>query len=185
MSPNGIFEWKRRMGVHLAYHQSSMNRLIHFICFPCQLIGLLKLLSLLPSMGEWDVSLLLIIALSPIFILPEMLSGMLMVVLFMGLRFVALELPGSWVGLLMGVLFFAISFTIQTEIGHKVFEENGRDDTEKNINELLETKNPIPFLLVFYYHVLNLLLLFGYRPKLKEEIEIHLKEEQSHFEKES
>jgi hypothetical protein len=55
-------------------------------------------------------------------------------------------------------------------VGHVVFEGGG-DDTEKNLAELRRTKNPIPILLVFYYHLVEILLAAGYRPRLKEEID--------------
>jgi uncharacterized membrane protein YGL010W len=67
---------------------------------------------------------------------------------------------------------FAVAFTVQTRIGHGVFER-GIDDTEMNLAELARTKNPIPILLVFAYHGLELLFAAGYRPAISARVEEH------------
>ena len=178
---DGIFEWKRRMGVHWAYHTSSTNRLIHFLCIPFQLFGLIKLLSLLPSVAEWDWALLFIIATAPLYLLPHLPAGVCMVAMLLGLRWLGLQLPGSWIGLLIGAFTLVVPFMIQTQIGHKLFEPGQRDDTEKNIKEFLATKNPIPLALIFYYHMVELWLLLGVQPALKQEIEGHMQRELAEF----
>jgi hypothetical protein len=38
----GVFEWKRRMGEHLAYHQSPQNKVVHLICIPLVIYGKTK-----------------------------------------------------------------------------------------------------------------------------------------------
>lgn len=39
------------------------------------------------------------------------------------------------------------------------------------MQEFHTTRNPIPLILIFYYHVVELVLLVGYKPELKKEIE--------------
>jgi uncharacterized membrane protein YGL010W len=65
---------------------------------------------------------------------------------------------------------FAVAFVVQTRLGHGVFER-GIDDTAMNLAELARTKDPIPILLVFAYHTLELLFAAGYRPALHTEVE--------------
>lgn len=35
----GIFDWKRRMGEHLAYHEDPLNKAVHIVCIPFILYG--------------------------------------------------------------------------------------------------------------------------------------------------
>ena len=65
-----------------------------------------------------------------------------------------------------------VSFVIQTRVGHGVFE-HGLDDTDHNLAELARTKNPVPILLVFYYHLVEVLFALGYRPALAREMAKH------------
>jgi uncharacterized membrane protein YGL010W len=76
------------------------------------------------------------------------------------------------------VALFAAAFVVQTRVGHGVFEE-GVDDTEKNLAELRRTKNPIPIVLVFFYHLVEVLLAAGYRPALRAAVERYRAEELS------
>lgn len=41
------------------------------------------------------------------------------------------------------------------------------------VRELARTKNPVPVLLVFYYHLVEVLFAAGYRPALRREMEAH------------
>ncbi len=171
---SGAFGWKRRMGVHEAYHQSTANRLLHWLCIPVELWAVVKLASLVPILPAYhiDLALVLIVALAPVYLLTELLAGTLMVAFLAGSWYVAgLVFPETtWAGALAVVVAFALTFGAQVAIGHGVFEE-GRDDTQKNLEEFASTKNPIPLVLVFYYHLVELLLLVGYRPALRRDIQ--------------
>lgn len=177
----GVFDWKQRMGVHWAYHQNVTNRVVHFICIPFILLGIIKLISLLPEIADYEVTYLIILLMAPIFLLPELLSGICLIVLLAILSIIAAMLPAGLIGGIIGLSSLIIPFIIQTQVGHKCFEIEGRDDTERNIKEFLQTKNPIPLLLIFYYHMVELLLLLGYRPKLKEEILFHMNNQTTRF----
>lgn len=61
-----------------------------------------------------------------------------------------------------------ITFVLKLTRG---FEANARDDTNKNIKEFYATRNVIPLLLIFYYHVVELVLMSGYKPELAKEIQ--------------
>ena len=64
----------------------------------------------------------------------------------------------------------------QTQVGHGVFER-GIDDTDKNLAELRRTGNPVPIVLVFYYHLIEILFAIGYRPALRRAVEQQRDEE--------
>ena len=63
-----------------------------------------------------------------------------------------------------------------SEIDEGVFED-GLDDTNQNVAELRRTKNPIPIVLVFYYHLVELLFAAGYRPALRDAVAVHTRAE--------
>jgi uncharacterized membrane protein YGL010W len=159
------------MGVHEAYHQDRRNRLVHWVCIPLELLAVAALLAAIPAGPFRDGALIATAALVPIYVATEPLLGALMIGFLLACRAVALvAIETSLVGTLVGgVLLFAVTFALQLRIGHGVFEA-GRDDTEMNLGELRRTKNPIPILLVFYYHLVELALAAGYRPSLRETI---------------
>lgn len=172
---DGAFGWKRRMGVHLAYHQSAVNRIVHGLCIPPTIWGALRLASLVPVWGEFDLGAVIILVLAPIDLATEWLLGMLMVS-GLGLLWLSARRPLSdslAVELAIGLGSLVVPFVAQTQIGHRFFEPEGRDDTARNLKEFAETKNPIPLLLIFYYHLVGVALLLGYRPKMRELIEDH------------
>ena len=43
----GKFDWIRRMGVHEAYHLNSVNRMLHILLIPLQLLGIVKLFTMI------------------------------------------------------------------------------------------------------------------------------------------
>jgi uncharacterized membrane protein YGL010W len=168
----GAFGWKERMGIHQAYHLSAVNRLLHWICIPLELWSILVALSLI-RVGSVDLALLAILAVAPIYLATERVIGSLMVlVLFAGwwLAHRAFDGSSASLALISSVLLFAVTFGVQVRVGHGIFE-GGRDDTGKNLAELARTRNPIPLVLVFYYHLVELVLAAGYRPQLKREID--------------
>jgi len=163
------------MGAHLAYHQNPINKSIHFLCIPVILFGIIKLLSMIPMFGAWDASIWLIIFLSPVFLLPDVISGLCFILLMLIIRFLALEIPTGFVGVVIGIISVISAFLVQTQVGHKLFEADARDDTEENITAFRLSKNPIPLLLIFHYHMIELLMMLGYRPKLRNEIDHYTK----------
>jgi hypothetical protein len=200
-------------------------------------LGVLQLLTLvgyyLPEIA--------IISLGPIFILPEPVSGVLMISLLYILYAIATTLLGFFSPsflVLIGLFNIVAPFTLQLVVGHQYvrggeegrgreergkwkrrggekeerrksseckgrrmkregrrgrrerrgkgredgevrsrsksirgYEPNTRDDTKKNMEEFHKTRNPIPLILIFYYHMVELVLLAGVKPELKKEIE--------------
>lgn len=168
----GRFRWKQRMGAHEAYHRTAGNRLVHWVCIPFELWAVTKLLSLIPAGPLGDGALVVVVLVAPVYLLSEPLLGALMVLFLFGCRALALHLlPGApLLGAVVAALVFAVTFAAQLRVGHGRFEA-GLDDTDKNLAELRKTKNPIPILLVFYYHLVELALAAGYRPGLRRDIE--------------
>jgi len=158
------------MGVHEAYHVSSINRWIHWICIPLELWGVLKLAALVKFGGAgdltFDLGLGLIVILAPIFLAVDVLGGLLMALMLLGLwasgKYLFLDMPWS---LGSGLVAFVVPFLIQTKVGHVKFEPDGRDDTDVNIREFKNTKNPIPLILIFFYHLMQVLFALGYRKR--------------------
>ncbi len=169
---HAAFDWVRRMGVHEAYHLDPTNRLIHWICIPLELAGVLKLLGTIPT--PFDLGLAALVVVGTIYLLADLVGGAAMTLLMLALRAAVAPLTtGSApldAAIALGV--FVAAFAVQTRIGHGVFER-GIDDTAMNLAELARTKNPVPVLLVFAYHALELLFAAGYRPALRAEIERH------------
>jgi uncharacterized membrane protein YGL010W len=166
----GFFEWKRRMGVHEAYHRDAINRVVHWVCIPLELFAVVKLLTLVP-IGPMNAGLVAVCLVAPVYLLTDALMGAAMVAILGAFAWSApLVLPSHpFLAAGAAVVLFALTFGAQVGIGHRVYE-SGRDDTEKNIAELRRTKNPIPILLVFYYHLVELFLASGYRPALARDI---------------
>ncbi len=154
-----MFEWTRRMGVHQAYHLSVANKIIHGVCIPFQLWGIVRLLSVLIN-HFWIVLLL-----SPIYCLCEPTMGGSFAAFLWLLSFFGRESHFLW-----GPAIFVCANLFQTRVGHAL-ETGGRDDTKKNMAEFKKTKNPIPLLLIFWYHWVEVFFLLGYKPELKREVD--------------
>jgi uncharacterized membrane protein YGL010W len=172
MSEPARFDWVRRMGVHEAYHLHPINRLIHWICIPIELAAVVKLIALIPA--PIDLGLVAIALVGGIYVIADVGAGACLTLLLLALRtLVAPMTTGSaMLDAVLAAAVFAVAFTVQTRIGHGVFER-GIDDTEMNLAELARTKNPIPILLVFAYHGLELLFAAGYRPAISARVEEH------------
>lgn len=172
MMERSRFDWVRRMGVHEAYHLDPTNRLIHWICIPLELAAIMKLLGLVPSPVDLDVVAIALVGV--VYVLADAVAGAALTILLLGLRvLVAPMTTGSaLLDAALAAAVFAAAFTIQTRVGHGIFE-HGIDDTEMNLAEFSRTKNPIPLLLVFAYHGLELLFAAGYRPALSARVEEH------------
>lgn len=173
------FDWVRRMGVHEAYHQSPRNRLIHWICIPVELFAVVLLLSAAP----FELALPVIAAAGVVFVLAEPIAGALMTALLLLLRIVAFVTTTGvgWIDALVAIGLFAVAFVVQTRVGHGRFEA-GRDDTAMNLAELRRTRNPIPILLIFFYHLVELLFVAGWRPDLRRLVEVFTRSELSRIE---
>ncbi len=173
---DGFAGWKRRMGVHEAYHQRWENRVLHWVCIPFELWAVVKLLSLVPLFASVDLAMLVIVLVAPVYLLTDMLMGAIMIAFLASCWWTTpFVLPDHalW-GAGVAVAVFAVTFGAQVGIGHRI---EGRDDTDKNLAELARTKNPIPILLVFYYHLVELFLAAGYRPTLAAAIRAHTEHE--------
>ncbi len=157
------------MGIHAAFHRSLANRILHWLAIPFELAAVVVLLSFV-RVGPIDLALVGLVLLAPIYLATELLIGALMVGFLAGCRALALHLSPSLATVLGAIGVFAVTFGVQVRVGHGIFE-NGRDDTNQNLAELRKTKNPIPILLVFYYHLVEIVLMLGYRPQLKRDIE--------------
>jgi uncharacterized membrane protein YGL010W len=170
------YDWIRRMGVHEAYHLDATNRLIHWLCIPVELAALLKLLALIPTSVE--IGLVAIGLAGAVYVVADVVGGLAMVTLLLVLRTLVRALTsGSLVldALLAGAAFVG-AFVFQTQVGHGIFE-CGIDDTAMNLAEFRRTRNPIPLVLVFYYHALEVLFAAGYRPALAERMYDHRNDE--------
>ncbi len=167
------FDWVRRMGAHEAHHTSTANRVIHWLCIPVELFMLAELLSHV-ALGPIDLALVVIVATSVVYLMTDVVAGALMLACLLGLwRLALVATTGSVaVDCVGAVVAFVAAFVVQTRVGHGVFER-GIDDTEDNLRELARTKNPVPILLVFYYHLVEVLFAAGYRPALRREMEAH------------
>jgi uncharacterized membrane protein YGL010W len=166
------FDWVRRMGVHEAYHLHPINRLIHWICIPLELAAVVKLLGVVPA--PVDLGFVTIVAVGVLYGLADEVAGACMTLLLLALYALVTPLTSGSAVLdaLAAAVVFAAAFTIQTRVGHGVFE-HGIDDTEMNLAEFGRTKNPIPLLLIFAYHGLELLFAAGYRPAISARVEEH------------
>jgi uncharacterized membrane protein YGL010W len=167
----GVFDWIRRMGVHEAHHLSGANRAIHWMCIPIELCALVKIASL-AAVGPVDLALVLIVAVAPVYIATDRLAGALMTLSLVGLRLLAVRVgSGSvWLDGVTAAALFTLAFVFQTRIGHGLFER-GVDDTEENLTELRRTRSVIPVVLIFYYHLVEVLFAVGYRPALRTAME--------------
>lgn len=158
---NAFYEnWPLRMGIHQAYHTNTHNKIAHWILIPLEIYGVVSLLAALPTIVEWA----LLFAIATVYLSTNLSMGASFVCFVLGLR--ALRTTP-----LAGLIFFIIPFLAQTMIAHKYFEPNGRDDTEKNVNEFKQTKNPVPLLLIFYYHWVELFFLCGFFLDLNQQVE--------------
>jgi uncharacterized membrane protein YGL010W len=160
------------MGVHEAYHLDPTNRLIHWLCIPLELAAVVKLLVLVPA--PFDLGLVAIGAIGLLYCAADRVGGLVMVLLLLALWLAATRVTSGSALIDAGVAAsaFALAFVFQTRVGHGVYE-HGLDDTAMNLAELRRTGNPIPVLLVFYYHALELLFAVGYRPEMAATMHAH------------
>jgi len=160
------------MGVHEAYHLHPINRVIHWICIPIELAAVVKLLALVPS--RVDLGFVAVVLVGILYGLADTVAGACMTLLLLVLHTIVVPLTTGWAVLdaVFAATVFIAAFAIQTRVGHGIFER-GIDDTEMNLAEFARTKNPIPLLLVFAYHGLELLFAAGYRPAINARVQEH------------
>lgn len=168
---NGRFDWLYRMGVHEAYHLDARNRLIHWLCIPLELWSVLKLGTLIQFMGL-NLGFVLFLAASAVYIAADVVMGMAMAFFLFILLCVCvyLDLGPVWAEAMLAVVVFSASFLVQTKVGHDVFQA-GVDDTRQNLEELKQSKNPIPILLIFFYHLVEIFFALGFRKDLRAQVE--------------
>eukprot|EP01006_Ploeotia_vitrea_P010751 TRINITY_DN27987_c0_g1_i1.p1 TRINITY_DN27987_c0_g1~~TRINITY_DN27987_c0_g1_i1.p1 ORF type:complete len:312 (-),score=129.61 TRINITY_DN27987_c0_g1_i1:61-996(-) len=80
-----------------------------------------------------------------------------------------------------GAMLFLGALFAQVIIGHGFFEDDAADDTADNLREFRATLNPVPLLLIYWYHLVDLMMLLGYKPVLREHIEMLTHEQVPHL----
>jgi uncharacterized membrane protein YGL010W len=167
---SAAFDWPRRMGVHEAYHRSAGNRIVHWACIPLQLLGVIEVLSQVRH-GSLDLALVAIAAVGALYIAADVVAGALMVVFLLALWAAAgrVTTGSAWLDAGLGAALLVAAFVFQTRVGHDVYER-GVDDTAMNLAELRRTRNPVPILLIFFYHLVEILFAAGYRPALRRQV---------------
>ncbi|OLT35774.1 hypothetical protein BJF84_12615 [Rhodococcus sp. CUA-806] len=76
------------MGVHYAYHQSLLNRVVHWICIPIELGAVLGLLSVV-DVGPVDAGLVAVALIGALYCTAELFLGLLWSVQLVAIWFVA------------------------------------------------------------------------------------------------
>jgi len=169
----GPFEWKRRMGIHLAFHRDPKNILLHavfsivnawallLIFFPFQVPGV-SVFSV-----QVDVAMLLLCVVFMIYAMLDVGAAILVTgayALTYPLCALVMELLQGSASLMvaLGVFLTFFSLAVQVFIGHNIAEK-GIDDAVENFKELFESKNPVYFILLPFYTYLDLLFLAGYK----------------------
>ncbi|TDM00369.1 MAG: hypothetical protein C4K58_03895 [Flavobacteriaceae bacterium] len=176
----GAFEWQKRMGIHEAYHTNSVNRIIHWLCIPFELFALVSLFSMIPLPFGLNLAFVMLVPLSIIYLATDLFLGAIMSFILAVLWILAYHFfpEFSIWNLLAVILIFFLTFKFQTGYGHGTHEE-GRDDTEMNFAEFGKTKDPIPLILIFYYHLVEIAFNLGYKPEIRKKVEqVTLEEKQ-------
>ena len=175
---HGIFDWKRRMGIHLAFHRSPTNIIIHalfslinvwailLMAYPFQIINL--------ELFNTTITLAMVI-LALVFILYAFmdLGAAILITALYSLTYPLCEPIMNWLSnstalmLVFGSVLTLLALAVQVYIGHNIFEQ-GIDDASENFDELFSSKNPILFAALPFYTYLDLFFMMGYRPKLAQ-----------------
>ncbi len=168
----GLFQWQRRMGIHLAFHRDPMNIFLHTVFPIFNALGILMMcypfFIELPVINEpVSLALLVLTASFLLYALVDILAALLVsapVLLLYPLCQWSFELLDGSIFWLMitGSIVFLVALWIQVGIGHKICEDGLGDEVE-NIVEMFESKNVIPFIILPVYTVLDLLFMLGYR----------------------
>ncbi len=171
----GLFQWKHRMGIHLAFHRDPMNIFLHTV-FPVLnalaiLIMCYPLFVDIPLLADqvFSVALLVLLATFILYALVDITAAALVcapvLLLYPVCQWSFNYLDQSVAAMLVGgAVLFLFAIWVQVGIGHKVCE-SGLGDEIENIVEMFESKNPIHFIILPVYTVLDLLFMVGYRKK--------------------
>ena len=189
------FNWEQRMGIHFAHHQSKANVMLHSITVPFIVFGFLlllqqfKLLEISDGGFQIDLGLVFCVLTIPVWYQTDPLCGSTFSILLFAIHYVASILfpPSSsasddYNNIVYGLLLLLGSIIVQIQVGHGLLESNSQyDDANTNRLDLSEImhrvfKNPIPVLLVLYYHWIDMFLLLGYKPELRQRIDTYAKQ---------
>ena len=139
----------------------------------CLLFSNVELMNAPLVMGDilvpCNLSLVLITSLCLLYAYMDLMGGILTAFLWTPLLLLgnlvhSQSLLGGYEGLAALGLFVS-TFSVQVGLGHGVFEE-GRDDTEQNVGELLRTWNPVYVSCIPFYHHMEILFNAGLRPSV-------------------
>ncbi|WP_310620057.1 hypothetical protein [Flexibacterium corallicola] len=178
--PAGIFAWKHRMGIHLAFHQTPMNNFLHIVMPPFNSLGvLLCIYGIFIPVGDYfggsvSLALLLLSLTFAAYLLVDVIVAVLaiapVILLYPLCHWIYQAVDGSlFLMFIIGLVVFLAALWIQVGIGHKVYEE-GIGDEDENIGEMFATLNPTYFIILPLYPIMELLFLAGYRPKTASQI---------------
>lgn len=174
-SDHGAFQWRRRMGVHLAFHRNPINIAIHallsivnawailLIAYPFDLFGL-SVMNI-----PIDMAIVTLAAMFIVYARMELGGAIVTTALFAATyplcqpTFELLD-ESTVLMLLLGLALTILALAVQVFIGHGIAEK-GIDDALENFAETLETKNPVYIALLPFYTYLDLMFMIGYRPK--------------------
>ena len=172
---HGMFDWKKRMGIHLAYHQSATNNLVHKIMTPIQLCGIAYLVTglLMLAIDTTATVNMAIIALLPLmafYLVIEPLTGLIVSAILLLSAMSALTIPVAeiWIPTL-GIALLASGGVFQAGIGHGVFEK-GNINLGNEFQEFKETGSPMVFIFFFFFPILQLFIDMGYRKNLNKQL---------------
>jgi uncharacterized membrane protein YGL010W len=173
---HGPFEWKKRMGIHLAFHRDPMNIFIHSIFSLLNAWAVLLIaypfafFAVEISGVPLDMAMVILFVVFIIYARMEIFTALLVTAAYAAtypLCGPVMDwMDGSIIGMVaLGTFLTFFSLAIQVFIGHGI-SEKGIDDAIDNFKELFKTKNPLYIALLPFYTYLDLMFMLGYRPKL-------------------
>lgn len=185
-----FLNWHYRMGKHESVHMNPYNRFIHWFCIPCQIFStclVFSSISLNRSIVDngaltipVNLSLFVIAGLCALYSYMDVIGGILTILLWTPLLCCANFIHhNSLLGdyeIVVGLLLFVSTFSVQVGVGHFIFEE-GRDDTEQNIGEFLATWNPIYISCIPFYHHMEIVFNMGLRKEVCAIVQSHQRAE--------
>ena len=172
----GAYEWKKRMGIHLAYHRNPTNIAIHAIF---SLVNAWAVLLITYPFSFFNVTLFglpidfamaTLLLIWVLYIRMDFLCGTLTTLAYGATYFLcaptmALLNGEAYLMVLLGSVLTVAALAVQVYIGHSIAED-GIDDAFENFRELFQSKNPLYLALLPFYTYLDLMFMLGYRPNL-------------------
>ncbi len=177
---HGAYEWKKRMGIHLAFHRNPLNIFIHGIFSIINAWAVLLIVYPFSAFGlnimgySVDMALVTLLLVFIIYARMEFITAVLVTGAY-GATYALCAPVMEWLGgsvmwmVALGTVLTFLSLAIQVFIGHNMAEK-GIDDAVENFKELFQTKNPLYISLLPFYTYLDLMFMLGYRPKLAKYI---------------